>query len=397
MSQVEVTIPSVGESINEATIARWNYADGAWVQKDDVLFEIETDKASVEVVAPASGALQILAPAGQTVAIAAVVGKINTAASKPAGGEVPAAAAVKETKTSAVAAGAVAPATAQATLTPGVADNDATLHGLGPGARKAVREGKMPAPNTGGASGALGQGPVAVVERKKMTPIRKKIAERLMQSQQGTATLTTFNEVDMSAILAARQELKDSFQQKFGIKLGFMSFFTKAVCFAAQQVPAVNAYIEGDEIVYHRNVHTSVAVSTDRGLVVPVLRNADQLSYAGIEKGIADLADRARLGKLGIEEMLGGSFTITNGGVFGSLLSTPILNPPQSGILGMHKTEYRPMAIADANGKYSVEVRPMMYLALSYDHRIVDGRESVTFLVKVKEYLETVTAAQVMA
>jgi 2-oxoglutarate dehydrogenase E2 component (dihydrolipoamide succinyltransferase) len=389
MSQVEVTIPSVGESISEATIARWHSEKGAWVEKDDVIFEIETDKASVEVSAPASGSLEILAGDGDTVAIGAVVGRIDTSAERPA---------QVTTSKPATPASPTNITTKSTPVVPPAASrsvSEEALKGLGPSARKAVREGKRPAPNASSSTWvdpSLGMD----TERKKMTPIRKKIAERLMQSQHGTATLTTFNEVDMSQILNVRKQLKDQFQEKFDVKLGFMSFFTKAVCYAAEEVTSVNAFIEGDDVVYHKNVSTSIAVSTDRGLVVPVLRNANLLSYAGIEKGIGDLAERARIGKLGIEEMMGGTFTITNGGVFGSLLSTPILNPPQSAILGMHKTEFRPVAIADEDGNYEVVARPMMYVALSYDHRLIDGKDSVTFLVKVKEYLEQVTPEQVM-
>jgi 2-oxoglutarate dehydrogenase E2 component (dihydrolipoamide succinyltransferase) len=262
-----------------------------------------------------------------------------------------------------------------------------SLKGFGPAKRKAIRSGTLPLPS----SQPTPWGGEADVIRKPMSTLRKRIAERLLESQQTTATLTTFNEVDMSRSMAARGKLKDEFQTKFGVKLGFMSFFSKAVIAALQQFPEVNAHIEGDDIVYPQGVHLGVAVSTDRGLVVPVLRNAQNLSYVQLEQKIAELADRARTGKLQIPEMQGGTFTITNGGVFGSLLSTPIINPPQSGILGMHKIENRPMAIEIEKGKFSVEVRPMMYVALSYDHRLIDGATSVGFLVKVKEYLETVT------
>lgn len=263
------------------------------------------------------------------------------------------------------------------------------MKGIGPGKRKAIREGKMPMPSQGP---SLGFDLVGEQERKPMSAIRKKIAERLVYSQQSTATLTTFNEIDMSRVMSLREKLKDDFQNKNGIKLGFMSFFAKAMCYAISHVPAINGFIEDEEVVLNKSVHLSIAVSTDRGLVVPVIRNCQSLSYSQIEKEVARLADKARLGKLGIEEMMGGTTTLTNGGIFGSLLSTPILNPPQSSILGLHKTEFRPMAIAKEGGGWNVEVRPMMYVALSYDHRLIDGKESVTSLVKVKEYLETIVS-----
>jgi len=394
MSQVEVKIPSVGESINEATLGRWNFKDGDWVDKDAVIFEIETEKATMEVNAPSSGVIKVKNKQGDTVSIGATVATIDTDAKKPAGASAPASSASPE-KTSP----SPAPASNNAS-SPTSNVTNADMKGFGPSKRKAVREGRQSLPthssNTSSGNSLLQLDLQEGQERKPMSTIRKKIAERLIHSQHSTATLTTFNEVDMSAILAIRSKVKDEFQKKFGVKLGFMSFFTKAVVAAAKEVPAVNAFIEGTDILYNSHVHTSIAVSTDRGLVVPVLRFADRQNYADIEKNIGALAEKARSGKLGIEDMSGGTFTITNGGVFGSLLSTPILNPPQSGILGMHKTEMRPKAIEQANGSYKVEVRPMMYVALSYDHRVIDGRDSVTFLVKAKEYLETITAEEVM-
>lgn len=423
MATVEIKIPTVGESINEATIGRWNFKSGDFVDKDAVVLEIETEKATMEVSAPASGKITITANQGQTVAIGAVVGSIDTTADKAAGsqpvapskpppGARPAAPAratpppsymksdAEPAPTAVASSTAPAPQASAPLTTPssGGGFEAVELRGLGPAARKAVREGKMPAPS---APGSMPHSPSPLEprpgeqERKPMSTIRRKIAERLLHSQQSTATLTTFNEVDMSNILEIRKSVQEQFTAKHGVKLGFMSFFTKAVAYAASQVPIVNAFIDGNDVLFNKHVHAGIAVSTDRGLVVPVLRYADTLNYAQIEKGILDLAERARTGRLGIEEMMGGTFTITNGGVFGSLLSTPILNPPQSAILGMHKTEHRPMAIDAGGGKFTVEVRPMMYLAMSYDHRLIDGRDSVTFLVKVKEYLETVTKEQV--
>jgi 2-oxoglutarate dehydrogenase complex dihydrolipoamide succinyltransferase (E2) component len=268
-----------------------------------------------------------------------------------------------------------------------------SLKGYGPGKRKAIRSGTMKLPTQGG----MFFDEATNEMRKPMTTLRKRIAERLLESQQTTATLTTFNEIDRANAMATRSKLKDSFQQKFGVKLGFMSFFAKAVIEALKTYQDVNARIDGDEIVYPQQINLGIAVSTDRGLVVPVIRNAQDLSFAQFEKKIGELAEKARDGKLQIPEMQGGTFTLTNGGVFGSLLSTPILNPPQSGILGMHKIEQRPLAVDNGKGGFNVEVHPMMYVALSYDHRIIDGATSVGFLVKVKEYIETVTEAQVMA
>lgn len=388
MSTVEITIPSVGESVTEANIGKMIVPEGAWAEKGAPIFEIETDKASMEVNAPEAGVVHYSVHSGDLVQIGAAVGRIDTSAKKSEGA---ASAAPAEKKTEAKS---VETKPSPGTAVAAAEISDSELKGLGPAKRKAVREGKMslsqaaPAPSLGTAA--------EDIERKPISVLRKKIAERLLNSQHSTASLTTFNEVDMSQVMATRNQLKGEFEKKHGVKLGFMSYFTKAVCYAAGHVPSVNAQIEGDNIAYHKNVHVSIAVSTERGLVVPVLRNANRMSFAEIEKGIGLLADRARDGKLGVEDMTGGTFTITNGGVFGSLLSTPILNPPQSGILGMHKIEQRPMAIDDGGGKYRVEVRPMMYLALTYDHRLIDGKESVTFLVKVKEYLENVTAEQII-
>ncbi len=393
MAQINIVIPSVGESIVEANIGKVNFKSGDWVEKGSAVFEIETDKATVEVVAPDSGQLNLKVSQGETVKIGAVTGTIDTSVPPPtnrAKAETPAA---KPTSAPPPTGPTASPAPAPAVSGFGGMAMHAepqAMKGFGPAKRKAIREGKMPMPQPSG--GGFGFDMSNEQERKPMSVIRKKIAERLVYSQQSTATLTTFNEIDMSRVMMLRDKLKDDFQKKTGVKLGFMSFFTKAMCYAITHVPTINAFIEDEEIVYNKNVHVSIAVSTDRGLVVPVVRNAQNLSYSQIEKEIARLADKARTGKLGIEEMMGGTTTITNGGVFGSLLSTPIINPPQSSILGLHKTENRPMAIPTESGGFSIEVRPMMYVALSYDHRIIDGKESVTSLVKAKEYLETVVS-----
>ncbi len=413
MSVVEIKVPSVGESITEATVGKWSFAEGDYVEKDAVIFEIETEKATMEVNAPAAGKLHIGVAQGSVVAIGSAVGTIDTSAAKGAGA--PAAAAQPPPPTKPPPGAPVAmpatpapsklpppPAPSGVQMSPGghvssvvnPSPTPSSMKGFGPSKRKAVREGRMQLPTV--SPNVMDIEPTAEgIRRVPMSVIRKKIAERLMYSQTSTATLTTFNEVDMSNILNLRAQLKDEFQKKHGVKLGFMSFFGRAVCFAATQVPVLNAFIDGNDILYHEHVHLGVAVSTEKGLVVPVVRNASQKSFAALEKDIAALADKARIGKLGIEDMMGGTFTLTNGGVFGSLLSTPILNPPQSGILGMHKTEQRAVAV-EKNGQWVVEVRPMMFLAMSYDHRLVDGRDSVTYLVKVKEYLETVSADEVM-
>lgn len=399
--QVNVVIPTIGESVNEGTIGRWFFKDGDLVKKDQPVLELDSDKATLEVPATASGKLKILVPAGKTAAVGALVAVIEPDSSALSQAVKSAPQASTVTAAAPSPATAPSPAIAEPTLAPAspapskVSDSD--LKGFGPAKRKAIREGTFQAPSAAQSSGPNLFGDDSAREiRKPMTTLRKRIAERLLQSQQTTATLTTFNEVDMSRSMEVRKKLKDSFEKTHGVKLGFMSFFSKAVIHALKAYPDVGARIEGGDLVYPQFVHLGIAVSTERGLVVPVLRDAQMLSYAEIEKKIGDLAERARAGKLQIPEMQGGTFTITNGGVFGSLLSTPIINPPQSGILGMHKIEQRPMAI-EKDGKYSVEVRPMMYVALSYDHRVIDGATSVGFLVKVKEYLENVTEAEVLA
>ena len=397
----EIRVPALGESVTEATIAKWFRQAGEAVKADEPLVELETDKVTVEVPAPASGKLaSIDAQPGSTVNVGALLGLIEEgaagAAPSPKAADAP-----KKVEAAPAAKAAEQP--------------------LSPAVRKMVEENKVdPAAVTGtGKDGRLTKGDViahlekpaaearplvippapapapaaprapsapsdaAREERVKMSRLRLTIARRLKDAQNTAAMLTTFNEVDMSATMALRNQYKDVFEKKHGVKLGFMSFFVKACIQALKEIPAVNAEIDGDDIVYKNFYHVGVAVGTEKGLVVPVLRDADMLSFAGIEKTIADFGRRARDGQLQIAEMQGGTFTISNGGVYGSLMSTPILNAPQSGILGMHKIQERPMVV---NGQ--IVVRPMMYLALSYDHRIVDGKEAVTFLVRVKENLE---------
>ncbi|MBN8555582.1 MAG: 2-oxoglutarate dehydrogenase complex dihydrolipoyllysine-residue succinyltransferase [Deltaproteobacteria bacterium] len=397
---VNVLIPTIGESISEGTIGRWFFKEGDSVKKDQPLFEVDSDKATLEVPATASGKLKILIPAGKTAAVGALVGIIE--AEKSEGVKMPEATTENSTngKSSSKLKVAETPPV-ESSSTVAIAKPESSkpeisadsLKGLSPAKRKAVRSGNMPLPGTDANTPWSEAGQEV---RKPMSTLRKRIAERLIESQQTTATLTTFNEIDMSNVMAIRAKFKDEFPKKFGVKLGFMSFFARGVIEALNQFPDVNAHIDGEEIIYPTGVNLGVAVSTDRGLVVPVIKAAQNFSYAEIEKKIADLADRAKMGKLQITEMQGGTFTLTNGGTFGSLLSTPIINPPQSGILGMHKIEQRPRAIEISKGKFTVEVRPMMYVALSYDHRLIDGATSVGFLVKVKEYLETVTEDLVM-
>lgn len=383
----EIRVPALGESVTEATIAKWFKNIGDAVKADEPMVELETDKVTVEVPAPTSGKLSsISAASGSTVKVGALLGAIEEgatgAAAKPA-------------------AAAAAPAAAK------VAEPVKMEAPLSPAVRKIVTENKLePAsiPATG-RDGRLTKGdvieqlsrpvtkavampaaapaPAGGEERVKMSRLRLTIARRLKEAQNTAAMLTTFNEVDMSAVMALRNEFKEMFEKKHGVKLGFMSFFAKAVIQALKDVPAVNAEIDGEDLVYKNYYHLGVAVGTEKGLVVPVVRDADRMSFASIEKTIAEYGKKARDGQLQIADMQGGTFTISNGGVYGSLMSTPILNAPQSGILGMHKIQERPVAI---DGQ--VVIRPMMYLALSYDHRIVDGKEAVTFLVRVKESLE---------
>jgi 2-oxoglutarate dehydrogenase E2 component (dihydrolipoamide succinyltransferase) len=396
MSKFEMKVPSPGESISEVIIANWLVKNGDYVNKDQVIAEIDSDKATLELAAEASGSIEILAQAGDTIAVGAVACIIDGSAPAPAGGVAPAKeekAVVKEAPVVAApnpmpvaasnhpAAGHPSPVAAKV-----MAENGLTAQqvaGTGPGGR--ITKNDVLAALAGGIDAAAvpQRGGTRNERREKMTNLRKKISERLVSVKNTTAMLTTFNEVNMKPVMDLRAKYKDLFKEKHGVGLGFMSFFTKAVCEAAYHFPAVNARIENGEIVFHDFCDVGIAVSTPKGLMVPIVRNAESLSLAEIEKAIGGLAKKARDGKITVDDMAGGTFTITNGGVFGSMLSTPIINPPQSAILGMHNIVERPVA---ENGQ--VVIRPVMYLALSYDHRIIDGRESVGFLVKIKEMLE---------
>jgi 2-oxoglutarate dehydrogenase E2 component (dihydrolipoamide succinyltransferase) len=398
----EIRVPTLGESVSEATIGRWFKKPGDPVKADEPVLELETDKVTLEVNAPASGTLgDIIAKDGETVSPGAVLGSIveGGAAAPAPKAEAPKAAPAPAPVAAAPAPAAAAPGAARdhgpavARLAAESGVSPANVGGTGKDGR--VTKGDMLAAiASGGAAAPAPSAPVQMrapsapvdaqrEERVKMTKLRQTIARRLKDAQNTAAMLTTFNDVDMSGVMNLRSQYKDVFEKKHGTKLGFMGFFTKAVIQALKDVPAVNAEIDGQDLVFKNYYHIGIAVGTERGLVVPVVRDADQLSVAGIEKAIADFGRRARDGKLSIDEMQGGTFTITNGGIYGSLMSTPILNAPQSGILGMHRIEDRPVV---KNGQ--VVVRPMMYLALSYDHRIVDGKDAVTFLVRVKEALE---------
>lgn len=390
---VEIKVPSVGESISEVTLVKWMKPDGAFVERDEVLAELESEKATFEINAEQAGVLKHLVPENTTLAIGDLACSIDTSAERPAKTEV---AQVKMEEKKAQPVEPPPPAKGKPASTE-KAEVKATPVAAAIIADKKIDPVKV---SPSGYNGKIiKQDVLAALEHpgrplmaesfsrkekaEKMSNLRKTISRRLVEAKNSTAMLTTFNEVDMSAIMELRKQYKESFQKTHGVGLGFMSFFTKACCFALTEWPAVNAYVDGDQILYHEYCDISIAVSAPKGLVVPVIRNAESLSMAEIEQKVVELATKARENKLTIEEMTGGTFTITNGGVFGSLLSTPIINIPQSAILGMHKIQERPVAI---NGK--VEIRPMMYLALSYDHRIIDGRESVGFLVRVKELLE---------
>ncbi len=375
---MDVVIPTLGESVTEASIGQWLKKPGDAVKADEPIVSLETDKVAVEVNAPADGVLtEQLFKEGDTVQVGAVIARLNagaTAAAAPA-------AAVAPAPVAAPAAPAPAPA-APAAPAPAPASAPTT----GPTARRKAAEGVDIWPwrkNDDGAEAAPVSAPARREERVRMTRIRQTIAKRLKEAQNTAAMLTTFNDVDMTAVMEARARYKDSFEKKHGVRLGFMSFFVKACALAARDVPSVNARLDGDEIVFHDYMDVGVAVSGPGGLVVPILKDAQAKGFAQIELEIADFGKRARDGQLKLEELQGGTFTISNGGVFGSLMSTPILNPPQSGVLGMHRIEERPVVV---NGQ--IVIRPMMYLALSYDHRLIDGREAVTFLVRVKEALE---------
>lgn len=392
---VEVKVPSVGESISEVTIASWLKKDGDIVKLDEAICSIESDKATLEIAAPKAGKLKILIKEGETVAIGTKVAEVDetvTAGAATAAPEVrkesqpaapvdskgdknfPSPAAAKILAEKGVDAGSVAGSGKDGRITKA----DAMSASAAP-----VQKSDLPSDLKQLAQQTVASSFSREIRREKMSGLRKTIATRLVNAKNTTAMLTTFNEVDMSAVMEIRKKYKDSFKEKHGVGLGFMSFFTKACCAALKQYPAVNAMIDGNEIVYHNYADVGVAVSTPRGLVVPIIRNAESMGMAAIESKIVELANRARDGKITIEEMQNGTFTITNGGIFGSMLSTPILNAPQSAILGMHNIVERPVAV---NGQ--VVIRPIMYLALSYDHRIIDGRESVSFLKAVKEMLE---------
>jgi 2-oxoglutarate dehydrogenase E2 component (dihydrolipoamide succinyltransferase) len=396
---VEIKVPAMGESVTEATISKWFKKEGDAVKRDEPLLELETDKVTVEVPSPADGAVESIAvQAGATVQVGALLGAIaegqaGAAAAKPAAPKaeapkpVPAAPVTAPEPKAPTAAVPAMPSAKRISEESGVPLSAVTGTGKDGRVTKGDMLGALSARSSAPAAPApVSTGPrhnEAREERVAMTRLRKTIALRLKESQNTAAQLTTFNEVDMTSVMSLRATYKDAFEKKHGVKMGFMGFFTKAVVAALKELPNVNAEIEGDNIIYKNYYDIGIAVSTERGLVVPVVRDVDRLSLAGIEKAIADFGGRARDNKLKLEELQGGTFSITNGGVFGSLMSTPILNSPQSGILGMHKIQPRPMAMGD-----KIEIRPMMYLALSYDHRIVDGREAVTFLVKVKENLE---------
>lgn len=396
--KVDIPIPSPGESINEVEIAQWMVSDGDYVEKDQVIAEIDSDKATLELLATENGAISLKVADGDTVAVGDIVASVDTSVKGTPKKK-------EEAKPVAKAADPVREKATEPAVVPAVA-HPAQGH-PSPSARKMMAEnslsnGSVKGTGAGGrvtkqdvvaylaggfdTSSAGGWGGTRDTESKKMSSLRRKIATRLVSVKNETAMLTTFNEVDMTAIMEIRKKYKEKFKEQNGVGLGFMSFFTKACCEALNLFPSVNSMIDGDQMIGHDYADIAIAVSSPKGLMVPVLRNAEQLNFAEIESGIKALAIKARDGKLSLEEMTGGTFTITNGGVFGSMLSTPILNPPQSAILGMHNIVQRPMAV---NGK--VEIRPIMYVALSYDHRIIDGKESVSFLYKVKEMLEDPT------
>jgi len=400
-AMTEIRVPTLGESVTEATIGRWFKQPGDAVRADEALAELETDKVTLEVNAPASGVLaEIVAKEGETVTPGALLGQITEGAASAKSGSAPAAkptAPVSSPPISAPPAMPPSPAAAKIALDRGidlssvagsgkrgqvlksdlVAPAPPALIQVPPTPPREIRAEAAPPPKAARGEDARRE------ERVRLSRLRQTIARRLKEAQNAAAMLTTFNEVNMSAVMELRNRYKDLFEKKHGVKLGFMGFFVKACCQALEEVPAVNAEIDGSDIVYKHFAHIGVAVGTDKGLVVPVVRDADKMEIARIEKTIGALGKKAREGRLDIEELQGETFTISNGGIYGSLMSTPILNAPQSGILGMHKIQERPVVI---NGK--IEIRPMMYLALSYDHRIVDGKEAVTFLVRVKELLE---------
>lgn len=395
---LDVVVPSPGESISEVEIASWLKKTGEYVYKDEEICEIDSDKATLTISAEESGILEVLVEEG-TVEVGSLIARIDTSAAAPAGAEAP------KQESAPIAQPTPKAEPAKAESKPQQADSYAKGT-PSPAASKMMAENNISSKNVAGSgpggritkadilrfmSSGMAQNAISVVgweggreeDRKKMSTLRRKIAERLVSVKNETAMLTTFNEVDMTALMEVRAKYSEKFKEKYGVGLGFMSFFTKAVTEALYHFPAVNSTIDGEEQVFHNYVDVGIAVSTPKGLMVPVVRNAEVMMLHEIEAKIKELAIKARDGKIAVDEMTGGTFTITNGGVFGSLMSTPIINPPQSGILGMHKIQDRPVAV---NGK--VEIRPMMYLAFSYDHRVIDGKESVGFLVKVKEMIE---------
>jgi 2-oxoglutarate dehydrogenase E2 component (dihydrolipoamide succinyltransferase) len=408
---VDITIPSPGESITEVTVGTWMKQSGDWVDKDDILLEIESDKATLEITSPAAGLLTATGATGDELAVGEVIGAIDTSATKPA-----ASAPTAETTTAAETPASTDAGDVKATpvarkIAADEGVNLTSIKGTGPSGRitkadvlaaaaaaassapAAAAEAAAPA----AAPAATPEAPVVIptsnavpgsreVRRVRMTKLRRRIADRLVESQRTAATLTTFNEVDMTRSMAIRKQYKEAFAEKHGVGLGFMSFFVKAAVQALQNQPIVNASIIEDEIEHHDYMDVGVAVGTDKGLVVPVLRNAEGMSFAEVEARIKEFAVRARAGKLSVDEMTGGTFTVSNGGVYGSMMSTPILNPPQSGILGMHGIKKR--AVEDPDNPGTIALRPMMYIAMSYDHRIIDGTEAVTFLKTIKECVE---------
>jgi 2-oxoglutarate dehydrogenase E2 component (dihydrolipoamide succinyltransferase) len=416
---IDIKVPAVGESISEVTLVKWLKKDGQYVERDEVIAELESEKATFEVNAEKAGVLKTVGKEGDTLKIGNVVAQIDESAARPEGAAAQSAAetqpaAAKQASTAQAVSNGSSSATTAAVATAAPAVTKAAPAAQGPVtavsndikatpvAAAIISDKKIDAGSItpSGAGGKIlkhdvlealahpGRTPGKELfgrqdRREKMSNLRKTISRRLVEAKNTTAMLTTFNEVDMSAVMALRAKYKDKFKEKHGVNLGFMSFFTKATCYALQEWPAVNAYIDGDELVYHDYCDISIAVSAPKGLVVPVIRNAESLSMADIEKKVVELATKARDNKLSMEEMQGGTFTITNGGVFGSLMSTPIINIPQSAILGMHKIEERAVVVGG-----QIVVRPMMYLAVSYDHRVIDGRESVSFLVRVKDLLE---------
>ncbi|RLC05103.1 MAG: dihydrolipoamide succinyltransferase [Deltaproteobacteria bacterium] len=414
---IDIKIPSVGESVQEAVLAEWFKKDGETIQKDEALLVIETDKVTLEVVAEVGGVLKILIKEGETVAIGAVVGQIETAGvatKSPTPESAPERSVPPETK-------ADAPEEEPAIPKPALSGKEVPVQKstlddipLSPSVRRLVAEKNLDVSKISGTGpgGRISKGDVLLyleeapagipekmttqvcedlsaaqaseeVKRVKMSPIRKRIAERLLESKQNTAMLTTFNEIDMQQAMDMRGRYKEAFKKKHEVSLGFMSFFIKACVEALKEIPEINAFVDGSDFVYHPYQHIGVAIGSDRGLVVPVIRHAERLSFAGIEKAIIDYVGKIKDNRLELADLEGGTFTVSNGGVYGSLLSTPILNTPQSGILGMHKIEKRPVVVND-----EIVVRPMMYVALSYDHRIVDGKGAVTFLKRVKEFVE---------